>query len=294
MSARQAFRQAALDHALTLPECIKADGLIHRFATSKRSCDRAGWYQLTDGEEAHGAFGCWRSGVSVGWSARNRSEQLSAGELQKIQAKMEMQRREELRILAIRHAEKALDMRQTWARATDTDSTPSHAYLTKKMLPGLGLRRLREVLLAPLFDENGVIQGGQTIGADGAKRFFAGARKKGLFCPIGWLPGEPLTELLIAEGWASGCAAHLMFGLPAIASMDAGNLLPAARSIRQRYPNTKLIFACDWDGPGGGIGFAAASAAAFAVGNSRVIKPVCPDDAHCDFADVWLQTRGAA
>jgi len=206
---------------------------------------------------------------------------------------MEAQRREELRIFAIRHAEKALDMRQTWARATDADALPVFEYLDKKQLPGLGLRRLRDLLLIPLFDENGVILSGQTISADGQKRFFAGARKKGLFCPVSWLPGDLITELLIAEGWSTACAAHLLFNVPAVAATDAGNLLPAARSIRNRYPGVKLIFCADWDGAAGGIGLAAASAAAFAVGNARVIKPVCPDDAHCDFADVWLQNRGA-
>jgi len=148
--------------------------------------------------------------------------------------------------------------------------------------------------MTPLFDQTGVVLGAQNIDQNGGKKYFTGARKQGLFCPLGFLPGVALTEILVAEGWASACAAHLMFNTPAIASMDAGNLLSATRSIRNRYPNLKLIFCADWDGAGGGIGFTAASAAAFSVGNSKVIKPVCPDDSHTDFADIWLASRGAA
>ncbi len=215
----------------------------------------------------------------------------SAAERQQYAAIAETRRREYLAAEAERQRIKALEFCE-WA-ALSTEAA-SHNYLFEKQLPGHGLRQIGGLLIAPLFDECGRVWGGQTIKHDGQKRFFTGAKKQGLFCPIGWKIGAPITELLIAEGWATACAAHLMFQLPAAAAMDAGNLLPAAKTIRKRYPAVKLIFCADWDGHAGGIGMTSACAAAHAVGNARVIKPECADDAHFDFADQWLLVRGAA
>ncbi len=214
----------------------------------------------------------------------------SAGERQQYAALAEARRREYLAAEAERHKVKAVEFCEWAASSTDPER---HKYTDTKQLPGHGLRQLGGLLIAPLFDDCGAVWGGQTINQDGQKRFFTGAKKQGLFCPIGWQVGDTLPELLLAEGWATACAAHLMFQLPAAAAMDAGNLLPAAKTIRKRYPAVKLISASDWDGFGGGIGFTAACEAAHAVGNAKVIKPDCLDDAHCDFADIWLQLRGS-
>ena len=67
----QAFRGAilaALGHA---PEGI-APGRFHRFATSDRRGDSAGWCKLFD-DLRGGVFGCYRQGVSETWSATDRA-----------------------------------------------------------------------------------------------------------------------------------------------------------------------------------------------------------------------------
>jgi len=243
---------------------------------------------FADGEG--GIVANWKSGETTPFFVSDPLK-FSAGERQQYAALAETRRREYLAAELERHKIKALEFRKYAASSTDA---VSHNYLDTKQLPGIGLRQLNGLLIAPMLDENGTVWGGQTINRDGEKRFFTGAKKHSLFCPIGWKVGEPLKEILIGEGWATACAAHLMFQLPAAAAMDAGNLLPAAKTIRRRYPSVKLIFASDWDGIGGGIGFTAACAAAQAVGNARVIRPECLDDAHCDFADNWLALRGAA
>ena len=69
--ALEAFRGAilaALGHA---PEAIEP-GRLHRFATSERRSDDAGWCKLFD-DMRGGVFGCHRQGVSETWSAIDRT-----------------------------------------------------------------------------------------------------------------------------------------------------------------------------------------------------------------------------
>ena len=58
---------AALGHA---PELIEP-GRIHRFSTSARASDKAGWCQLFEDGRA-GVFGDFRSGMSSVWTAQRR------------------------------------------------------------------------------------------------------------------------------------------------------------------------------------------------------------------------------
>jgi len=63
------FRSAIEVAGLSAPATIVADGKLHRFATSARSGDDAGWYVLHAGPVPAGAFGDWRTGLSLTWRA---------------------------------------------------------------------------------------------------------------------------------------------------------------------------------------------------------------------------------
>ena len=63
------FRAAIEATGLSAPAVIMADGKLHRFATSARPSDDAGWYVLHAEPVPAGAFGDWRSGLSVTWRA---------------------------------------------------------------------------------------------------------------------------------------------------------------------------------------------------------------------------------
>ena len=97
----QAFRAAilaALGHA---PEVIEP-GRFHRFATSDRRADDAGWCKLFD-DMRGGVFGCYRQGVSETWSASDR-------------ATMTREQRAELaRQVMTATAEREAQQRQQWA-----------------------------------------------------------------------------------------------------------------------------------------------------------------------------------
>lgn len=67
----QDFRAAILATLGHAPEAIDP-GRFHRFGTSDRRGDDAGWCKLFD-DLRGGMFGCYRQGVSETWCAANRA-----------------------------------------------------------------------------------------------------------------------------------------------------------------------------------------------------------------------------
>src|SRR5579883_338094 len=63
----EAFRAAIERAGLAPPLDLKADGRLHRFSTSHRPADDAGWYVLHPDPPPAGAFGDWRTGLSQTW-----------------------------------------------------------------------------------------------------------------------------------------------------------------------------------------------------------------------------------
>ena len=111
------------------------------------------------------------------------------------------------------------------------------------------------------------------IKPDGSKRLVAGTVKKGSF---GVVNSVELTEtVIIAEGLATALSVQ-QFRPDAtiIAAIDAGNLLPVAQVMRQRYPDAQIIIAADNDIKPGepNTGKSAAEKAAKAV-SGRVALP---------------------
>lgn len=66
------LRVAMLDAGIEPPSSIIADGELHRFPTSSRPGDTAGWYQLHADGRPSATFGDWRSGITGRWSAAGR------------------------------------------------------------------------------------------------------------------------------------------------------------------------------------------------------------------------------
>ncbi|HHA2172153.1 TPA: DUF927 domain-containing protein [Enterobacter bugandensis] len=128
-------------------------------------------------------------------------------------------------------------------------------------------------LLLVLKNGAGTTTGAQVIKPDGSKRLVAGTVKKGSF---GVVNSVELTEtVIIAEGLATALSVQ-QFRPDAtiIAAIDAGNLLPVAQVMRQRYPDAQIIIAADNDIKPGepNTGKSAAEKAAKAV-SGRVALP---------------------
>ena len=72
MSSRiQDFHLKVLAALGGAPEAIEP-GRLHRFATSDKRGDSAGWCKLFD-DLRGGVFGCYRQGVSESWSATDKA-----------------------------------------------------------------------------------------------------------------------------------------------------------------------------------------------------------------------------
>jgi putative DNA primase/helicase len=101
-------------------------------------------------------------------------------------------------------------------------------------------------LLLVLKNGAGATTGAQVIKPDGSKRLVAGTVKKGSFCVVN--SGETPETVIIAEGLATALSVQ-QFRPDAtiIAAIDAGNLLPVAQVMRQRYPDAQIIIAADND-----------------------------------------------
>ncbi|HGY3285033.1 TPA: toprim domain-containing protein [Citrobacter freundii] len=120
------------------------------------------------------------------------------------------------------------------------------AYLTSKGLQCPFPMLSDGSLLLVLKNGAGATTGAQVIKPDGSKRLVAGTVKKGSFCVVN---SVELTEtVIIAEGLATALSVQ-QFRPDAtiIAAIDAGNLLPVAQVMRQRYPNAQIIIAADND-----------------------------------------------
>lgn len=147
------------------------------------------------------------------------------------------------------------------------------AYLTSKGLQCPFPMLSDGSLLLVLKNGAGATTGAQVIKPDGSKRLVAGTVKKGSF---GVVNSVELTEtVIIAEGLATALSVQ-QFRPDAtiIAAIDAGNLLPVAQVMRQRYPDAQIIIAADNDIKPGepNTGKSAAEKAAKAV-SGRVALP---------------------
>lgn len=169
-----------------------------------------------------------------------------------------------------------------WRDARRAD--PEHGYLRLKGLAPMALRQQGSELLVPLF-LGGALINLQMIASDGTKRFLPGGRVKGAYAAIG--RRENAAQLYICEGYATGATLHQHTGQPVACAMNAGNLLPVATALRERYGQTfELVIAGDDDRQtDGNPGRSAAEDAARATG-ALVTFPDWPADAPLELSDL--------
>lgn len=277
-----AFADAIRAAGLTPPEQIEADGAIHRFSSSGKRGDDSGWYALRLDGTPTGSFGCWRSGLSSTWCAKDANEMTQAEQAAHRQ-----------RVEAMQAARKAdQEQRQQQARSEAARrweaAAPAtvHDYLKRKGIQAHGARVEGYSLLVPMhLTEGGTLQSLQLIDPTGGKRFLPGGRVKGCFCLIGERDEiEAGAELVICEGFATGASIREATGYPVAVAFNAGNLEAVALALRRKYPSAALILAADDDHrTEGNPGMSKAQAAAQAVG-ARLAVPRFPEDCRPDDA----------
>ncbi len=248
------MRAAGLDYAGS----VVADGKIHRFKAGEDR-ERNSWFVLFPGPPAAGAFGCWKRSIKETWSERNGS--LSQVEWNKVRLRWQDAEHERERVEMARRAK----ARKTAAWILERPKpVTNHAYLAAKGVQGFGdVRERRGALVLPLRDANGELHSLQFIGADGSKRFLSGGHVAGCCFT---LANNPDGALVLCEGYATGASVHEATGLATVCAMNAGNLLAAARSLREKFPTREIIIAADNDQfTDGNPGLSKAREAALAV-----------------------------
>lgn len=272
----------------------------------------------------------WRTGKAAIFYYDYQGKRPSRAELRKMQAEMRKQR--ELYEAETRARQYAVSIlaAQIWDGA-DSPMT-GHKYLVRKRLPqsrnglrcialdkaqalidqaaieqedgeGQTLRGQGRLLVVPLTDDKGAICSVQLIDESGRKTFLKGGRKKGLLWRPHGLSFDAGTEgaIGIAEGVATAMSVTLLYGVPCVAALDAGNLLPCAETLRSQFPSHALRFYADKDASGVGEDKAKAAVRALALQGARcaVLLPPFTEEieaeftrrmgkAPTDFNDYWM------
>lgn len=272
----------------------------------------------------------WRTGKAAIFYYDYQGKRPSRAELRKMQAEMRKQRElYEAETRARQYAVSILAV-QIWDGADSPMA--GHKYLVRKRLPqsrnglrcialdkaqalidqaaieqedgeGQILRGQGRLLVVPLTDDKGVICSVQLIDESGRKTFLKGGRKKGLLWRPHGLSFDAGTEgaIGIAEGVATAMSVTLLYGVPCVAALDAGNLLPCAETLRRQFPGHALRFYADKDASGVGEDKAKAAARALALQGARcaVLLPPFTKEieaeftrrmgkAPTDFNDYWM------
>lgn len=279
------FRDAMRAHGLETADQIHPDGKLHRIRVSGDGAGSAnGYYVLhADGARPAGAAGCWKRGFKFTWKADG--SRLSSSERKSFSDKIAADRK--LRDKEERERHRAAAKRAQALVASAVDAPADHEYLVRKGIAAHGAKLDdAERLVVPLRDSAGTIWSYQTIAPAGGKLFLLGGRIKGLFHLI----GEPIDRLLIAEGFATGASLYQATEIPVAVAFNAGNLVPAGKEIRERWPLAKIVIAADDDhATAGNAGLTKARAAAEMIG-AEVAVPVFAEgqDRGTDFNDLSL------
>ena len=287
--AIEQFRDAIQTAGLIPPDMIEPDGNLHRFASSGRPGDDAGWYVLHDDGIPAGSFGDWRNGFSQTWRA-DIGRKLTPAEEAAHRAKVEAMRRE-------REAEELKTKTEAKAKASAiwnaaTPATDDHPYLTRKGIKANGARLHKDALVIPM-RAGGEIHSLQFIGTDGDKRFLTGGRVAGCYYSIG--NPKDAVALCVCEGFATGATIHEATGYPVAVAFNAGNLGAVAKAMRERFAALRLILCADDDvATEGNPGITRATEAARSVGGLLAIPDFGSDrpEGATDFNDL-AANRGA-
>ncbi|MBR6000828.1 MAG: toprim domain-containing protein [Oxalobacter sp.] len=274
------------------PESIEPDGKVHRFSTSAKAADKAGWYvcfqtDYASGESYAGAFGDFRQGISDKWSLFNR-DRLSKPELISLSKRQSDAAKKAQKERVQEQQEAAEYSNRLWNESLP--ASDSHPYLVRKKVKPFGLRQAGGTLLIPVLDENGKIFSLQKIEADGRKLFQKNGIVKGNFFTIGTLDGK--LPVCICEGYATGATIHQETGYPVVCCFGATNLVAVSEKIRKAYPCRKIIICADNDAHletegKVNVGVQKAKEAAKAIEACLSIPP-SPDGRSIDFNDLYL------
>lgn len=219
---------------------LHSDGRLHRFKADGDK-NRNSWYVLFDGSLMAGAFGCWKRQFKETWHDTSRRytdrewQQIRSrwAQAEAVQKKADAERKEQARKTA------------QYILENSHRAAADHPYLAvKRVMPHGELRQSRGGdLVLPLRDADGVLHSLQFISGDGAKKFLPGGRIAGCFFTV----ADAAGPLVICEGFATGASIHEATGHAVVCTMNCGNLMAVAQSLRGKHQEREIIIAADDD-----------------------------------------------
>ncbi|MDR6482898.1 VapE domain-containing protein [Paraburkholderia terricola] len=225
------------------------DGKPHRYGPGKKY-----WYSLHRIERGGlilgytGAFGRWSGNDNGAQAFQWQGEALTPEDIDAARQRQEAAERieAEKRVHAAKMA--ANRARSQWHKARDEGAS---AYLERKQITPEAVRFDDEgTVLVPMFQyADGIrLVGLQKITPDGAKRFNKGMEKKGASFILGDIAADDRVAM-IAEGYATGRSIRMATdeAVPLSVCFDAGGIMPAARYLRDTYPDLHLLICADDD-----------------------------------------------
>jgi antirestriction protein ArdC/phage/plasmid primase-like uncharacterized protein len=260
------------------------DGQRHRIATEfDGPGERSGFYVgHLDGWPA-GFVQNHRTGESLRWKSKGyHLEPAAKAALQaEATAKLAAREAEQAKV----YEATALRLEQQIAGLTAAGGTPYQQ--GKGIAPQAGVLTDEDgrTTYIPAYDAADKLWTVQYIQEDGVKRFAKDSRKEGCFHAVGGLEAlAAAPALVIAEGYATAATVAEVLGQPTVAAFDAGNLLPVAQALHERYPDKPVLIVGDDDRHltlthGRNRGRADAEAAARAVGGQAVFPVFAPGEA---------------
>lgn len=283
-------------------EDIIPDDKRHRIpsAEDKRG-DKTLTYQFRiDGDFSVGWFRSFKHGVRAGQTVTFTSrlnKRLTAEEKAEYAEKqLAWKRISAAQKLRRDKAQKRLALRLKKVVARMPKATAEHKYLERKNVGphGARLRVKTGELIIPVYHADGLPWSLQRITAKGDKWFLSGGQIRCGYYPMAEA-GDDKSVIVIAEGFATAASVRAVLGVPTICAFNAGNLEPVAKSMRHKYPNSRIIIAADNDRftQSGNTGIAKAREAAVAV-KGFIVYPEFPENITegTDWND-YINTQGA-
>ncbi len=290
----EAFKNSMVSAGLTPPSTIIDDGKLHRFSTSNRKQDAAGWYVLHAAPIPAGCFGDWRKNILEKWCAKDKQTMSPRERVENLRL-LAQSRDQCQKIRAEQQRKAALKAKHLWQSAAP--AALNHPYLVKKRIPAYCARQLGAHLVLPIVNLNKEIKSLQFIRPDSNKRLLANGIKQGHFIVVNGLLDNP--NFIICEGFATGASLAINYpDVCVIAAIDTGNLKAVATAIRVRHPCCLISICADDDRlTPNNPGLTKAQEAADASG-ALLCSPPWPYDAPKELTDYndlmcWLATRGA-
>lgn len=309
-NARETFRQVIEDRVGYAPDYIEP-GKLHRFSTSNRRSDKAGWCKLFDDERA-GVYGCYRQGISETWHAED------------VQSLSPSERAARARQIAAATAERQAQQQEQWnanaqriARTWDESrplvpGDPATLYLKRRGMAGLWplpqcLRLHRSLtywhdgerlgtfpaMVAPLVAPDGrmVALHRTYLTSDGRKADVPQVKK--LTGTAGPLMGaciplhKPVGRCIgIAEGIETALAAWAGSGVPTVAAYSAG----ALASWQWPQDTRRIVVFADADDAGRGASSELRARVRASAAGIRC-EVLAPTLEGLDWCDVWASRQ---